>query len=273
MSDQHFENSSYSPFEIHICCGKPHKTACQTACQTAPAQARHSDLRTDYKQFGLKAITNQIENQPANHARSTNVHRATHAENYAHCVNCDTNCFDTSNANLLRDSFDLLAQQRIRWHSNQLHHIVSSPIIDVSDFSCVLLHYEASSLHSTIRRFASSPNSFVSGIMLSLDTRPSFDLTPLPLAFSVHRPNRLGSFSTISAAAATDETAVTAVTAESFPKILVCLLIVGQSVRMFAIMHHSRCFPLIVVVVMIAATIFDQHVVTTREFCVPAMAS
>ena len=35
--------------------------------------------RKNYKQFGLKAITNHIENQPANHARSTNVHRATRA--------------------------------------------------------------------------------------------------------------------------------------------------------------------------------------------------
>ena len=41
---------------------------------SSPAQARHSDLRTNYKQFRL-----QIENQPANHARSTNVHRARHA--------------------------------------------------------------------------------------------------------------------------------------------------------------------------------------------------
>ena len=42
------------------------------------------------------------------------MHRATHAESYAHCVNCDTNCFKTSDVNLLRDSFNLLAQQRIR---------------------------------------------------------------------------------------------------------------------------------------------------------------
>ena len=46
---------------------------------TSLAQACYSDLRANYKQFGLKAITIQIENQPANHARSTNVHRATHA--------------------------------------------------------------------------------------------------------------------------------------------------------------------------------------------------
>ena len=79
---------------------------------------------TNYKQFGLKAITNQIENQPANHARSTtNVHRATHADNYAHCVNCDTNCFKTSNANLLRDSFNVLAQQRIP--SSCLHRTIA----------------------------------------------------------------------------------------------------------------------------------------------------
>ena len=42
------------------------------------------------------------------------VHRATYAESYAHCVNWDTNCFKTSDANLFRDSFNLMAQQRIR---------------------------------------------------------------------------------------------------------------------------------------------------------------
>ena len=129
-------------------------------------------------------------------------------------------------------------------------------------------HSGASSLHSTNRRFASSPNSFVSRIILSLDTGLSFDLTPWPLAFSVHWPNRLGSFSTISAAAATAETAVTA---ESFPKILVCLLTVGQSVRMFITKHPSRCFPSFVDVVdvTIAATISDQHLLTIHVFLRP----
>ena len=127
---------------------------------SSPAQARHSDLRTNYKQFGLKAISSQIENQP-NHARSTNIHRATHAENYGH-LNCDTNCFETSNANLPRDSFNLLALQRIR--SSGLHRTIagvqpscftSSRSSTFPDFSCVLLHYEVSSWHSTNCRFAS----------------------------------------------------------------------------------------------------------------------
>ena len=38
-------------------------------------------------------------------------------------------------------------------------------------------------------------------------------------------------------------------------------------------MHPSRCFRSFVVVVMIAATIFDQHVLTTHGSCVPAMVS
>ena len=37
-----------------------------------------------------------------------------YAENYAHCVNCDAKCFKTSDANLLRDAFNLRAQRRIR---------------------------------------------------------------------------------------------------------------------------------------------------------------
>ena len=43
-------------------------------------QASYTDLGTNSKQFGLKTITRQIENQPTNHARSTNVHCAAHAE-------------------------------------------------------------------------------------------------------------------------------------------------------------------------------------------------
>ena len=113
-------NSSFSLFEIHICCGNPTK---QLAKQPGPSPTC-SDLRTNNKQFGLKAITSQIEKQTANHARSTtNVHRATHAANCAHCVNCDTNCFETSNTNLITDSFNLLAQQRIR--SSGLHRTIA----------------------------------------------------------------------------------------------------------------------------------------------------
>ena len=47
----------------------------------------------------------------------------------------------------------------------------------------------------------------------------------------------------------------------------------GQSIKMFVIMHPSRCFPSFVVVVMIAATIFDQHVLTIHGSCVAAMVS
>ena len=129
---------------------------------SSPAQARHSDLRTNYKQFRLKTITSQIENQPANHARSTNVHRATHA----HAETMHT----------VRIVRDFKTKNSLAFNPAASHRLVT--IIDASDFSCVLLHYEAYNLHSTNRRFASSPNSFVSGIMLSLDTRPSFDLTP-----------------------------------------------------------------------------------------------
>ena len=54
--------------------------------------------------------------QLAHHARSTtNLHRATRAENYAHCVNCDTGvCSETLS--------DLLAQQRI--HSSGLTELL-----------------------------------------------------------------------------------------------------------------------------------------------------
>ena len=105
-------NNSYSPFEIHIFCGNPTKELAKQPGSSPTC----SDHGTNNIQFGLKAITSQIEKQPANHARSTtNVHRATHAENRAHCK--------TSNANLLRDSFNLLAQQRIR--SSGLHSTIA----------------------------------------------------------------------------------------------------------------------------------------------------
>ena len=118
MSDQHFETVRTRPSRSTSAVATP-----PSSSPSSLAQAGHSDLRTNYKQFGLKAITSQIENQPANHPRSTNVHRATHAESYALCVNYDTNCVETSNANLLRDSFNLLAQQRIR--SSGLHRTIA----------------------------------------------------------------------------------------------------------------------------------------------------
>ena len=107
-----------------------------------------SDLRTNNKQLGLKTITNQIENQPANHARSTtNVHRATHAENYANGVKCDTDvCSETHS--------DLLAQQRS--HSSGLccwrFIPAASRRHDPRRFQilCVVLHYTLSSCNRPI---------------------------------------------------------------------------------------------------------------------------
>ena len=100
--------------------------------------------------------------QPAHHARSTtNVHRARHAESCAHCVNCDTNCFKTSNANLLRDSFNPLAQQRMRSSGLTELLLAFNPAASHRhvprrfQIRCVLLHHTASSLHSTNRRLAS----------------------------------------------------------------------------------------------------------------------
>ena len=155
-------NSSYSSFEIHICCG-------------SPAQARLVCGSQHEQKHGLKAITSQIEKQPAHHARSTtNVHRATCVESYAHCVNCDMNCFKTSNANLLRDSFNLLAQQRIR--SSGLTELLlalnptASRRHDPRRFQIryVLLHFSVSSLQSTNRRFASRFHQLVSKLGVTL---------------------------------------------------------------------------------------------------------
>ena len=73
----------------------------------SPAQARHVRISARTKTFGLKAIASQIEKQLAHHARlTTNLHRATRAENFANCWNCDTNVCSESRS-------DLLAQQRI----------------------------------------------------------------------------------------------------------------------------------------------------------------
>ena len=71
----------------------------------------------------------------------------------------------------------MLSEASLVWYDIfAQRHLVTS--IDASNSSCVLLHCEASTLHSTNRRLPSSPNSFVSGIMLSLDTPPHFDLAP-----------------------------------------------------------------------------------------------
>ena len=115
-------NSSYSPFEIHICCGNPTK---QLAKQPGPSPTC-SDLSHELQTiWTVSNCMSNLKKQPANHARSTtNVHRATLAENYAHGVRIVTQIVsETSNANLLRDSFNLLAQQRIR--SSGLHRTIA----------------------------------------------------------------------------------------------------------------------------------------------------
>ena len=78
-----------------------------------------------------------------------------------HTVNCDTNCFKTSDANLLRDSFNLLAQQRIRSSVFTELLLAFNPaesrrhVPRRFQIGCVLFHYTVSNLHSTNRRLAS----------------------------------------------------------------------------------------------------------------------
>ena len=132
VSEQHFETVRTHPSRSTSAVVTPPSSS-PNGSPSSPAQARHSDLRTNYKQFGVKAITSQIKNQPANLARSTNVHRATHAENYAHCVNCDTNCFKTS-----KNSFKW-SPLNYCWHSTQLHHVVT--ILDVFRFQQLILKF------------------------------------------------------------------------------------------------------------------------------------
>ena len=151
----------------------------------------------------------------------------------------------------------------ISWHNKEFAQVVSTELLLAFNpaasrrhvhrrfqIHCVLLHYTVSSLHSTNRRLASRFHSL-----------PDFT-----------RLNRLGSLSTNSAAAATAETA------ESFPKnpgpstVAANCAATGQSSRMFITKHPSRCFPSFLVVV-IAATISDQHVLTIHGSCVPAMVS
>ena len=142
----------------------------------------------EQKTFGLKAIANPIENQPAHHARSTtNVHRATHAESYAHCVNCDTKCVKTSNENLLIDSFRSsgTTKNSLKWShrtiagvSSQLHHVVT--ILDVSRFVafCPTIQYPVAVDQSSIH-FQISPTRFQTRCdSTSFEYLTPFDLTP-----------------------------------------------------------------------------------------------
>ena len=165
VSDQHFENSSYSPFEIHICCGTPHQKACQTACQAARLKP---DIRIfvrttnnlDWKQLQVKWKTNlQIM-----HVQPTYI--------VLHMLKLCTLC------ELWQKLFHDLKTKNSRAFNRATSRRLLT-IIDPSNFSCVLLHYEASKLHSTNRRFPSSPNSFVSGIMLNLNTWLPFWPDPL----------------------------------------------------------------------------------------------
>ena len=181
-------------------------------------------------------MTNKTGKQPAYHARSTtNVHRASRAENHAHCVNCDTNCFKTSDANLLRDSFNLLAQRRIRSSGFTELLLAFNPaesrrhVPRRFQIGCVLFHYTVSNLHSTNRRLASRLHQLVSkfirlvsklGVTLLSFGYLTFLTCPLDLwrtAFTGSIDS--GSFSTNSATAATAETV------ENCPKILVRLLL------------------------------------------------
>ena len=79
VSDQHFEKQFVLALrDPHLLWYTP-PNSLPNGLPSSRAQARHSDLCTNYKQFGLKTITSQIENQLANHARSNNVRRATRA--------------------------------------------------------------------------------------------------------------------------------------------------------------------------------------------------
>ena len=90
-----FKNSSYSPFEIHIC-WKFTISQLKTCCGECPTQAQGPKHTKTASALGLKAIASQIEKQLAHHAHLTiNLHCATHSEN----------CAKNSSANLLRDSF------------------------------------------------------------------------------------------------------------------------------------------------------------------------
>ena len=101
------------------------------------------------------------------------------------------------------------------WHNKEFVQVISTELllafnpaasrrlVTFPDFTCVLLHYDAFQLAFDQPRFQTQRDSFSFGYMTP------FDLTPRPLAFNVHLLNRLGSFSTNSAAAATAETAET----------------------------------------------------------------
>ena len=171
-------------------------------------------------------------------ACSTNVHRATMQS---------LKKFETSS-------------QRIRWHTTQLRHVDSS---QSSTFQNSPALRSIKKHPVCIRRIVD---------LFHLQDRSSQESSefgyfthfrPDPLTFGLHRPNRLVSFSTISAAAA-----ATAETAESLPKILVCrLLTMGQSIRIFITKHPSRCSPsFVVVVVTIAESKTDLHVLTGSGF-------
>ena len=64
VSDQHFKNSSYSPFEIDICCGKHHQTACQAAPLKPVIRIFDRTIKIDVltDEMTLEADTKLVEN-------------------------------------------------------------------------------------------------------------------------------------------------------------------------------------------------------------------
>ena len=106
VSDQHFEK------QFVLALRDPHLLwySLPNGLPSSPAQALLSDHCTNHKQFGLKAITSQIEtNLQIMHAQPTYI--VLHVHMLKLCTLCEL--FETS-------------KQRIRWHSTQLRHIVSS---------------------------------------------------------------------------------------------------------------------------------------------------
>ena len=148
VSDQHFQkNSSYSPFETHICWRftiSQLKKLAVAKPRPSPGTETCSDLRTKTSNaLGLKAIASEIEKTTC--TSCTLDHQLTfvlHMLKNANCVNCGTSvsrlrvriCSETRSDGL-RQSFknrQLFSDRTVAGVSPQLHHVAT--FSDVSRF-------------------------------------------------------------------------------------------------------------------------------------------
>ena len=174
VSDQHFQNSSYSPFEIHICCG-----------EAGPKpRDRHARISARTNALGLKAIASQNEN---------NLH-IMHAWTPTYIV-----------LHMLQTVWivvQMFAQRLVQifWHNKEFAQVVSTELLLAFHHSCITSSRSSTfpdslrsaplysiQFQSTNRRLVSKFHQLVSRFGMTLCHLSTWPLLTWPLTSGVPR--------------------------------------------------------------------------------------